>query len=162
MIVTNALDSAANTLLHLMFTQQIASGASMELITTYHFTIYIMGIMGFLLLVQLIIADLAGIKSGHQAGYPIPPDRNNFLFRAARAHANTNESISTFILFAITGMLSSANPFWLNVLSISYFLCRIAHMLFYYSNQKALRSTVFGISLVALLGMFITTLTAWL
>lgn len=76
----------------------------------YDPTVVAMAFMGFLLLLQLIVADLAGIKAGHKPGYPIPADSRIFLFRAARAHANTNESISIFVLFAIVGMLLDASP----------------------------------------------------
>lgn len=134
----------------------------MDVMPAYYPTLWAMGAAGALLLVQLLIADLAGIKARHKPGTPIPVDVSTFLFRAARAHANTNESISAFGLFAVTGILSGAAPFWLNGFAWGYVVCRIGHMGFYYANQSLLRSTVFGISLVALAGMFITTVVAWL
>lgn len=134
----------------------------MEVVSAYHPTLWAMGTAGALLLVQLIIADLTGIKARHKPGTPIPVDVNTFLFRSARAHANTNESISAFGLFAVTGILSAAAPLWLNGFAWAYVVCRIGHMGFHYANQSLLRSTVFGISLVAMAGMFITTVVAWL
>ena len=134
----------------------------MDVNSAYNPTLWAMGASGALLLVQLIIADLTGITARHKPGTPIPADASTFLFRSARAHANTNESISAFALFAVTGILSAAAPFWLNVFSWAYVACRIGHMGFYYANKSILRSTVFGISLVALVGMFITVVAAWL
>ena len=108
----------------------------MSLANDYRLTIWVMGIAGFLLLWQLVIADLTAIRHKHKAGYPIPADSTTFLFRSARAHANTNESIAAFALLAIAGMLSSAPPTWINGLSAVWLVSRIAHMGFYYANVK--------------------------
>lgn len=129
--------------------------------SAYHPTVWAMGASGALLLVQLIVADISAIKAGHKAGTPIPVDFKRFMFRAARAHANTNESISAFIVLAITGLLSSASPLWLNTLAWAYIACRTAHMVSYYANKRIPRSTAFGISLLVLLGMCITNIIAW-
>ncbi|WP_342116674.1 MAPEG family protein [Pseudoduganella sp. OTU4001] len=134
----------------------------MQIPGIYAPTLWAMGSAGALLLLQLIVADLVAIRSGHRAGTPIPPDFNKFLFRAARAHANTNESIAAFTLFAIAGILSGASPAWLNALAWAYLACRLAHMASYYANKKAARSTAFGISLLVLLGMFAANLIAWM
>lgn len=134
----------------------------MDAIEAYYPTLWAMGAAGALLLVQLIIADFAGIKAGHKPGTPVAADSGSFLFRATRAHANTNESISAFGLLAVTGILSSAAPQWLYALCWSYVLCRVAYTLFYYANKAMLRSTAFGLSLVALLGVFALDVAAWL
>lgn len=133
----------------------------MVLFEVYQATIQVMGLAGFLLFIQLVIADAAAIRTGHQAGYPIPADRDRFLFRAARAHANTNESIAAFALFALAGMFSAAMPEWLNLFSVIYIISRIGHMLFYYANHKLMRSLSFACSLLALLGMFVVVVQAW-
>lgn len=134
----------------------------MQIAEIYSPTLWALGAAGALLLVQLIVADLVAIRSSHKAGTPIPPDTSKFLFRAARAHANTNESIAAFTLFAVAGILSAAPAVWLNALAWAYLACRLAHMLAYYANRKVARSTAFGISLLVLLGMFGTNLAAWL
>ena len=72
-----------------------------------------MGAAGTLLLLQLLVADIAGMKVPHIPGAPIEPDHSNFLFRAHRAHralGNMNESVSIFIIFALVGILSAADP----------------------------------------------------
>lgn len=125
----------------------------MNVSTLYHPTIAAMASIGALLLLQLIVADLTGIKAKHKPGHPIPPDSRSFLFRAARAHANTNESIAIFMLFAMTGMLAGANPAWLNNLSWAYVLCRAVHMAVYYLGWFLPRAIVFGLSLFVFAGM---------
>lgn len=133
----------------------------MNNLTAYHTTLVTLALAGLLLVVQLIIADLTAIRNGHKAGYPIPADSGTFLFRSARAHINTNESVAAFALFGLTGVALSASPAWLNLLSVVWLCSRLAHMGFYYANQKPLRSLSFAVSLVALLGMALTVLAAW-
>ncbi len=133
----------------------------MEYLSAYNITIIAMGSIGILLLLQLIVFDVVAIKAKHTPGSSIAVDHNNFIFRAYRAHANTNESIAIFILFAIFGMLSAANPVWLNIFSGTYLLGRLGHMLCYYAGISNARSICFGIGIVGLLGMFGAGLKAW-
>ena len=67
----------------------------------YQLTIACLGLAGALLVVQLLVVDVVGLRRAHPPGTPIEPDQNDFLFRATRAHANTNESIAAFALLAI-------------------------------------------------------------
>lgn len=129
-------------------------------VAAYQPVLIVMACAALLLVAQLIVADLTAIRKRHKAGYPIPADSSQFLFRAARAHANTNESIAAFALLAFAGMLLKANPSWLNVWSVLWLASRAAHMGFYYANRKPMRSLSFAVSLVALLGMAGTVLTA--
>jgi len=130
----------------------------MEIFDPYKITILVSGLTGLMMLIQILIADVAAIKEQHTPGYPVNPDHNKFLFRAARAHANTNESIAIFVLFALFGVLSASNAFYLNIFSVIYIVSRIAHMCFYYGNVKLARSISFPLSLIGLIGMFITGL----
>lgn len=116
-------------------------------------TLAAMTTAGALLVGQLIVADVAAIRAGHRAGTPIPPDFSRFYFRAARAHANTNESIATFALLAVTGILVGAPSAWLAAAAWLYVLARALHMTAYYLHRKPTRSIAFGISLAALLLM---------
>lgn len=133
----------------------------MEVFDPYKITILVSGGIGALLLIQILVADVVAIKLNHTPGYPVNPDHNSFLFRAARVHANTNESIAIFILFALFGMFSGSDDFYLNAFSVIYLVGRVAHMMFYYLDLKIARSVSFPVSLVGLLGMFITGLSAW-
>ena len=130
-------------------------------IVPYAPTLWATGAMGSLLLVQLLVVDLASIKARHRPGTPIEVDHGKFLFRATRAHANTNESIAAFILLALFAVLSAASAGWLNALSWAYVVARVAHMLFYYAGLQLLRSIAFGAGLAALFGMFFVGLSPW-
>ena len=134
----------------------------MEFLTPYKNIVLIWGVIGLMSFIQLIIADLCSIKSKQTPGYPIEADHNSLLFRAVRAHANTNESIAIFILFSLFGILSAANPEWLNNFAITYLIGRILHMVFYYANIPLARSAVFVMILVALFGMFAVGAAAWI
>jgi len=124
-----------------------------EWLVPYSSTIQALGATGGLLLVQLLVADVAGVRAHHGPGMPVPPDPKNFLFRAVRAHANTNESVAAFVLLALFGILSGATPSTLNALSWTYVAARVGHMGFYYAGIGLARSASFGVSLLALLGM---------
>ena len=134
----------------------------MELFSPYIPTIWAMGATGFLMLIQLLVADLAGVKSHHKPGTPVAPDTESFFFRATRSHANTNESVAIFVLLAVSGLFSSAAPEWLNVAAWVYVTARTVHMLSYYANRARLRSVAFGVSLVALFGMATIIAIGWL
>ncbi len=121
-----------------------------------------MGAMALLFLLQLLVLDVAGIRAKHPPGMPVPADHTVFLFRATRAHANTNESIAVFILLALFGMFSGANPAWLNGAAWVYVAARAAHMTLYYLDLRLWRSVSFGIGLVALWAMLVTSALAWL
>lgn len=133
----------------------------MEFIEPYKITLLVMGLAGLIFFIQLVILDVIGLKTKHTPGHPISADHNDFLFRVSRALSNTNESVAIFILFVAFSILSSANPVWLNISAIVYLAGRIAHMLFYYSNLKLLRSISFVVSLIGLMAMFVVGILAW-
>jgi len=133
-----------------------------DFLSTYTPTVLAVGITGGLLLLQLLIVDVAGIISRHTPGTPVLAEHENFLFRATRAHANTNESVSSFMLLVLFAVASSASPTWLNYLSVLYMAGRIGHMCFYYANMKILRSVSFAISLIALFGILGLSCAVWL
>jgi uncharacterized MAPEG superfamily protein len=120
-----------------------------------------MGVAALLFLLQLSVVDYAGIRAKHVPGTPVPSDHNLFLFRATRAHANTNESIAVFILLALFGMFSTANPTWLNASAWIYVAARAAHMLLYYFDLRLWRSVAFGVGLVGLWLMMIVGAIPW-
>ncbi len=121
----------------------------------YAATIWAMGIMGGLVLVQLIVLDVAGIRVGHVPGTTVTGDHSHFLFRASRAHANTNETIAAFILLALFGVLHNAAPGALNLCAAIYVVARVAHMLCYYADWKLPRSGAFLVAFLALVGMLV-------
>ncbi|MGH8455256.1 MAG: MAPEG family protein [Nevskiales bacterium] len=133
-----------------------------EWLLPYVLTIWAMGATAGLFLVQILVVDVAGMKARHRPGTPVAVDHSNFLFRATRAHANTNEGIAGFILLALFGVLSAASPTWLNLLAWVYVAARAGHMTCYYANLPTLRSTSFGFGLAALFGMLVVGLLPWL
>jgi len=134
----------------------------MQAIEVYFPAVWAMVATGGLLLLQILVVDVASMKAKHPPGTPVPVDRSNFLFRATRAHANTNENIAAFVLLTLSGMLLTASPAWLNGFAWTYVFARAGHMLFYYANQGLLRSSAFGLGLVALLGLLGVSLAACL
>jgi uncharacterized MAPEG superfamily protein len=129
-------------------------------LTPYESTLFAMLAIATLFLVQLLVLDLAGIKAKHVPGTPIQANHNSFLFRATRAHANTNESIAAFILLAVIAMLCSASPTWTNVSAWVYVAGRLAHMLCYYADLRAARTVAFALSLMALLSLLLAASAA--
>lgn len=119
----------------------------------YATTVWMLGLMGILMVVQLIVVDVAGIRVGHVPGAAVTGDHSQFFFRAARAHANTNESIAIFILAVLFGILMHASPWWLNGAAVVYVVARGAHMIAYYSNVPLARSGSFVVAFVALIIM---------
>ena len=117
---------------------------------------------GALMLLQLLVADLAAIRAHHPPGSPVATNHGDFLFRATRAHANTNESIAVFLIAVSFGVLSAASPSWINFLSGVYLVARTGHMLFYYLNLQLPRSLSFAASVLSLFGMLVTGALAWL
>lgn len=120
---------------------------------TYSMTVQALGLTGLLLLVQMLVVDFAGMGAGHKPGHPVPADHGNFLFRAVRAQANSNESIAVFILLALFGMFAGAAPAVLGWSALAYVAGRLGHMVCYYAGIGLARSICFGVALLGLLGM---------
>jgi len=133
----------------------------LEFIEPYKITVLVMGLSGLTFFIQLLVADIIGLKSCHIPGYPIEPSHKSLHFRSTRALSNTNESVAIFILLVCFSILSSANPHILNICAIVYLVGRVGHMLCYYANLKLLRSISFGVSLLGLAAIFIVGIVAW-
>lgn len=129
-----------------------------ELSSLYGPAILALGAAGGLSLLQLVVADVAGIRAGHVPGAPVAADHGNFLFRAARAHANTNETLGAFVALALFAMLSEASPPWVNGLAWTWVASRVAHSAFYWADLRPLRSAAFGVSLLTLVAMLVVGL----
>ena len=127
----------------------------------YDWTVLSFGLIGGLLLVQVLVSDVISIGAKHPPGAPVTADHSSLLFRVHRAHANTNETLAGFVVLTLFALVTRANPEWLNGLAMTYIGARVAHMTCYYANLKSLRSVAFGISLVALFGILVAGLMAW-
>ena len=128
----------------------------------YTSTVFAMLATAALFLVQLLVLDVTGIKTRHVPGTPIPADHTSFLFRAMRAHANTNESVAVFILLTVVAIFTSASPIWANACAWLYVAARLGHMLCYYADLRIARSVAFAVGLIALSLLFLVILAALL
>lgn len=117
----------------------------------YASTVHAMAAMAALFVVQLLVVDAAGLKSRHVPGMPVVADHSNFLFRASRAHANTNESLGAFVLLALVAIFLSVSPALTNACAWIYVVGRAGHMVCYYADWRFARSTAFVVLLLALI-----------
>lgn len=134
----------------------------MEVAHMYESTIMALGAMALLMFLQLVFADVVGLRSKHTPGGAIPVDHKNILFRSARTVANTNESVSIFLLASIFCILSSASPAFTAYASSGFVISRLVYAIFYYTNMQLWRSVAFGISLLCLLALVAIGFSAWL
>ena len=114
------------------------------------------GTMALLMLVQILVSDILGIRARHVPGAPVTADHGNVLFRASRVVANTNESIAVFILAVVFCVLAEVSSAWVGYVAWGFVIARAAYALCYYADQRVARSIVFGLSLIclaALLGL---------
>ena len=134
----------------------------MALFEPYSITVVILGLTGLLFLIQLLVFDVMSIKSGRIPGTSVEQNHKSFLFRSCRAFENSNESVGILLLLTAFGLLSSADADWLNTAAVVYFSGRVFHMIFYYLNQKVLRSVGFGVSVLGLFGIFLSGALTWI
>jgi uncharacterized membrane protein YecN with MAPEG domain len=69
-----------------------------ELLMPYHSLLAACTALVGLVLVQVLVADFAGIRAKHVPGMPIADGHKSFLFRATRAHGNTVENLALFVM----------------------------------------------------------------
>lgn len=136
-------------------TRQQVNFMAEALMNAYELTIYSWGALGLLLLVQLLVADILGIKSGHVPGTPPEPSHANALFRASRVVANTNESIAAYLVLVLFCIFSGADATYTAYFSWAYVTGRSVYAICYYFNRPTLRSMSFGITLLVLVGMLV-------
>ena len=119
-----------------------------------------LGLFGLLYLVQLVVADVTGVRRRHVPGTPVSGAHDDFLFRATRAHANTTESVGAVILIAGFAILSGGAPAWVNGSLWTFLGCRVVHTLAYYLDLRAVRSIAFVLALFALGFLFVAGVRA--
>ena len=125
------------------------------LLQAYGASVLAFGAMAALMLIQVLVADVFAILRKHVPGTPVQPDHGDALFRASRTVANTNESIAIFVCALLFCILSSASPMYTAFAAWTFVVSRALYAICYYTNQQALRSTCFGVSILALLGMVV-------
>lgn len=111
--------------------------------------------MALLMFVQLLVADVVGIRAKHMPGSSVPADHDNLLFRATRVVANCNESIVIFALAMAYCLLSRASPDFTSYAAWGYVVSRLGYALCYYFDFRTPRSVVFGISLLMIAALLV-------
>jgi uncharacterized MAPEG superfamily protein len=124
-----------------------------ESITSYHGTLTAYVALAALFLVQTLVLDVTAIRARQVPGMPVAGGHDSLLFRATRAHANTNENFPIFLVLTLAAMFLGASPWWTNGWAAVFVASRLVHMLAYYLDLRLLRSAAFGIGLTALFGL---------
>jgi len=132
----------------------------MDVAQTYETTIYALASMALLMFVQVMVADVVGIRSKHTPGTSVPSDHDDLLFRVTRTVANTNETIAIFILAIVVCIFSGASPIYTAYAAWIFVLSRAVYTVFYYSNLKVMRSVVFAVSILGLASLLVIGITA--
>ena len=126
----------------------------MDILAPYQSGILALGLLGFLHLVQLVVADVVAIAKKHEPGTPVEQSHDVFLFRTVRAHANTMESLGAATIGAAFAIARGAPPETVNALLWAFLAMRGGHMLAYYADWRIPRSVFFGLGLIALFVLF--------
>ena len=124
-----------------------------EIFLPYFSTLQALVLLAVLFIVQLLVADVAGLMSKHTPGTAVTGGHDDFLFRAVRAHANTNESLAAFVLAAFTAVALGVDPSWTGRLVWGFVLARALHMSAYYADLRNLRSGAFVIGMVCMVAL---------
>ena len=127
----------------------------MEIVQAYSSVVAAMGALALLMLAQVLVVDVLGMRAKHVPGSQVPVDHGNPHFRAARTVANTNESIAVFIVAVLFCMFSGASASLTTYAAWTFVVARALFAVCYYSNLQLLRSTMFGVSLLALTGLIV-------
>jgi uncharacterized MAPEG superfamily protein len=131
-----------------------------DALAPYHSTLVACVVLAGMVLLQVLVADFAGIRAKHVPGMPITEGHGNFLFRATRALGNTNETLGLFLLLAALALALGANAAWTNALAWTYVAARAGHMGFYYLRMGLARSISFSVGLAAQAGLLVVVAMA--
>lgn len=118
--------------------------------------------LAVLILLQFLVVDIAGMRSGKVPGMPVTGGHDRFEFRAARAHANTNENLGLFLLCFFAALLLGTDPRWTAFATWAFTAARAAHMSCYYADWRLARSVAFAFGLLAQAGLLLLCILALL
>src|SRR5688572_23180066 len=94
--------------------------------------------LALLVLVQVLVVDFASIRAKHVPGMPVTDGHGSFLFRATRAHGNTNENLPVQVLLLVLAVLLGADERWSAGAAWAFTVARAGHMVCYYADQRLL------------------------
>ena len=132
----------------------------LELMAPYHGLLTASAVLAALMMVQLLVADVAGMRARHVPGMPVTGGHQDFHFRATRAHANTNENLPVQVLLILVAVLLAADPRWSAGTAWAFTAARAGHMTFYYLDLRLARSISFGVGMVAQFALLVVCLMA--
>lgn len=124
-----------------------------ELLLPYHASVLGLFALAVLTLIQFAVADYMLIREKQVPGMPVTAGHDSFLFRATRAHANTNDNLGLFLLLVLLCLFSGANTQWTSTAIWVFVAARVAHMVCYYADLRAMRSGAFVVGTIAELGL---------
>jgi uncharacterized MAPEG superfamily protein len=127
----------------------------LEALLPYHPTLLACTVLAALIFLQVVVLDVASIRAKHVPGMPVTSGHGDFLFRATRAHGNTNEALPLFILLVVLAVLLGAEVRWTWYAVWAFTLARAGHMFCYYLDWRLARSVSFGVGLVAQLALLV-------
>jgi uncharacterized MAPEG superfamily protein len=131
-----------------------------DLLLPYQGLLAASAVLAALVLLQVLVSDLAGMRAKHVPGMPVAGGHDDFHFRAARAHANTNENLPVQVLLVALAVLLSADPKWSAWAAWLFAAGRAGHMLCYYADLRLARSIAFGAGLVAQFALLVLVVLA--
>lgn len=117
-------------------------------------------LLALLILVQFVVLDVSQIRARHVPGTPVTGGHDQFLFRASRAHANTNENLGLYLLLLVCAILLGASPAATGAAAWAFVAARAGHMAFYYADWRTARSVAFGIGSLAQVALLVLCLIA--
>lgn len=100
-----------------------------------------------------------GISAG-QYRDPTPPELPAWVKRCNRAHLNAVESIAPFAVLVIVLHLAGISTEMTVLWSMIFFYARLAHAVVYWLGIPFLRTLVFALGLISVLGLFYELMTA--
>ena len=74
--------------------------------------------------------------------------------RALAAHQNGFETFPAFAAGVIIAHLKTSDPKWTAILAVTYVVSRALYAIFYIANWSTIRSIVWGIGFLAVIGLF--------
>ena len=111
------------------------------------------GALAALMFIQVLVADIVGLKFGHKPGSDVQADHNNLHFRTVRTVANTNESITVFVLLVMFALGMGASSEYTGYITWGFVTSRLAYAICYYANLPIMRSVCVALSLVMLIAL---------
>ena len=97
----------------------------------------------------------AGGKADHHDPRAWTAQQQGYRRRAHAASLNAFEGFPLFAAAVIIAHLLRGPQAAANALALGFIACRILHLLFYVSDRPSLRSTVFGLGMLCVIGLFV-------